>query len=315
MWVLLLVLGVIWSGHLAGAWQDRNPDIFGRDVPEISGYLRFVPRTENGNAAGITPVLGRLGLVNDAKCNAQDECKIALGNASIDLSLSGRFEANRSLDFCAESAARLLARHKNHAPRSQFGKAYRTLNECVSLLITSPEPAGLIGSQVEAHELGGRFADIFSQQINNTVNLAAFDPYFPGLGRNLYPSSMLRHKGPAREVYGFLGGICLPDTGSDSKSKLLLTRGVQEHGSDAQSDSGERQDPRKDHKPERVIRERFVGFFFFGLGCFIGGALFMLGSYAALRHVASVHAKEETRAKRKSHQPSIKRPNNPPFPH
>jgi hypothetical protein len=118
-----------------------------------------------------------------------------------------------------------------------------------------------------------------------------------------------------REFKGLASFLGLPNSGTYSHSELLFAREIQADRGDAQSDSGERQNAGKDHKPARVVRERFVGFFFFGLGCFGGGMLFLLGSYAVFRHIASVYAEEEARAKRKAHQGSIQRPNDPPTPH
>lgn len=52
---------------------------------------------------------------------------------------------------------------------------------------------------------------------------------------------------------------------------------------------------------------------FFWLGGACGGSLFLLGSYFVFRHVSSIEAEEETRAKRKAYQASIQRPHDPPF--
>src|SRR5258705_2531125 len=106
--------------------------------------------------------------------------------------------------------------------------------------------------------------------------------------------------------FGCCGNRCLhlaglPNARPDGELELLLTSNIQKHSSDAQADRCESQNSSKGHKPERVVGERFVSFVFFGLGCFAGGLLFMLGSYAAFRHVTAVQTKEEALAKSKAH--------------
>jgi len=87
----------------------------------------------------------------------------------------------------------------------------------------------------------------------------------------------------------------------DGEFELLFAGGVEQDSSTPKPNRGERQNASEGHEPERVKSERFVGFIFFWLGCFVGGSLFMLASYFAFGHVATVHAKEEARAKHKAH--------------
>jgi hypothetical protein len=137
-------------------------------------------------------------------------------------------------------------------------------------------------------------ADLYSVFFDNEItNDFRLDRYPSSIGRDKrllshFRGSISRLRGIGSGLDGIPHVARLFDSRANSEPKLLFTCGVEQDRGSSQTNGGEGQNAGETPSTRACRKQSLRRRLFLGLGCFIGGLLFMVGSHAASHHVASV---------------------------